>query len=79
MAHTIQFYRDHTTVTKISQGAYKIIIDYRSKEYTCYSNNSEAYDRIDDDNYPDNYVIGRYSNKQAWAALYNECKQKNNL
>lgn len=58
---------------------YKITITYRGKEYTCKSNNSLAWDRLDDDNYRDNEVNGFYTNKGAYLAFYEECKRKNNL
>jgi hypothetical protein len=58
---------------------YKVTITYRGREYTCKSNNSLAWDRLDDDNYRDNEVNGFYTNKGAYKAFYEECKRKNNL
>jgi len=58
---------------------YKVTIIYHGKEYTCTSNNSLAWDRLDDDNYRDNEVSGFYTNKGAYQAFYDECKRKNNL
>jgi hypothetical protein len=60
-------------------GQYKVTIFYRNKYYTCHSNNSLAWDRLDDDNYPDNVVNGSYTNKGAYQAFYDECKRKNQL
>ncbi|MBP5722160.1 MAG: hypothetical protein J6X18_01050 [Bacteroidales bacterium] len=59
--------------------SYKVTITYHSKEYSCHSNNSLAWDRLDDYNYRDNEVNGNYTNKGAYEAFYNECKQKNHL
>lgn len=73
------YYRSRTKVGICTWGQFDITITYRGKTYHCTSNSTLAYDRLDDDNYPDNYIIGFYSNKQAWKALYEECKRKNNL
>lgn len=58
---------------------YVVTIIYRGKKYTCQSNNSLAWDRLDDDNYRDNEVSGSYTDKGAYQAFYDECKRKNNL
>lgn len=58
---------------------YKVTITYRGREYTCKSNNSLAWDRLDDDNYRDNEVNGFYTNKGASQAFYEECKRANNI
>lgn len=58
---------------------YDVEITYRGKQYKCQSNNSLAWDRLDDDNYADNYPVYGYTNKGAWKAFYNECKRKNHL
>jgi hypothetical protein len=60
-------------------GQYKVTITYRGFEYTCHSNNSLAWDRLDDTNYRDNEVNGFYTNKGAYQAFYDECKRKNGL
>lgn len=59
--------------------SYLVTLKYRGKEYTCHSNNSLAWDRLDDENYRDNQVASIYSNKGAYLAFYNECKRVNNL
>lgn len=64
---------------EIGYCSYEVTITYRGKKYTCYSNNSLAWDRLDDDNYPDNKIVGFYTNKGAYQAFYEECKRKNNL
>ncbi len=58
---------------------YEVEITYRGKQYTCKSNNSLAWDRLDDGNYADTHVMGGYTNKGAWKAFYDECKRQNNL
>lgn len=58
---------------------YVVTITYRGKKYTCQSNNSLAWDRLNDDNYSDNVTIGGYTNKGAYEAFYEECKLKNNI
>lgn len=60
-------------------GQYKVTIQFKGKEYTCGSNNSLAWDRLDDDNYRDNQINGFYTNKGAYKAFYEECKRANNL
>lgn len=58
---------------------YEVEITYRGKRYKCKSNNSLAWDRLDDDNYADNYSKCGYTNKEAWKAFYDECKRQNGL
>jgi hypothetical protein len=56
-------------------GHYKVIINYRGKEYKCTTTNMEAIDAArEGDN-----VKGRLTRKQAFLSLYNECKRANNL
>ena len=76
---TIQEYRDRTKVERIGTCQYRVTITYYGKKYTCMSNNSTAWDRLDDDRYPDNYRIGFHTNKEAWRAFYEECKRGNHL
>ena len=59
--------------------SYIVTITYRGQEYECNSNNSLAWDRLDDYNYRDNEVNGFYTNKGAYQAFYDECKRKNGL
>lgn len=58
---------------------YDVEITYRGKQYTCKSNNSLAWDRLDNDDYADNYTMYGYTNKGAWESFYDECKCKNHL
>jgi len=76
---TLKQLKDRTTVVCIGTCQYRVTITYRGKEYTCKSNNSTAWDRMDDYNYPDNYVVGFYTNKGALQEFYDECKRANNL
>lgn len=77
---TLQELREKVKVKRASgYCSYTVTITYRGKEYSCQSNNSLAWDRLDDDNYRDNEVSGFYTNKGAWQAFYDECKRKNNL
>lgn len=56
-------------------GHYKVIIQYRAKEYKCTTTNMEAIDAArEGDN-----IKGRLTRKQAFLSLYNECKLANNL
>lgn len=76
---TLKELRERTRVEWCGYGQYKVTITFHGKEYTCHSNNSLAWDRLDDDNYRDNEVSGNYTNKGAWMAFYDECKRKNSL
>lgn len=76
---TIEQLRERTKVEWIGTCQYRVTITYRGRTYTCKSNNSLAWDRLDDDNYPDNYTVGTYTNKGAWLAFYDECKRCNRL
>ena len=62
-------------------GQFEVEIFHRGKSYTCSSNNTLAYDRIDgsDDWNSDREVHCGYTVRQAYQALYIECKKKNNL
>lgn len=61
-------------------GHKKVTIKYRNKEYSCTSTNTGATDRInsDIDGFDKNTFMFK-TKKQAYLALYNECKIKNNL
>jgi len=61
-------------------GRYYVEIYFRGKFYSCHSNNSLAWDRINsDDTTPARRLDGFYTLKSALKAFYEECKQKNNL
>lgn len=59
-------------------GRYYVEIYLRGRFYSCFSNNSPAWDRVHCDDYtPARAVLGGYTLKGAFRALYNECKRKN--
>jgi hypothetical protein len=60
-------------------GHNKVVITYRGKEYKCTSSNTQATDRIMDDNDGINHDTYYSTKKQAFMSLYNECKRANNL
>lgn len=76
---TIAEIKERTNVKWIGTCQYEVTIIYRGKTYKCKSNNSLAWDRLDDNNYPDNCMVGAYTNKGAWLAFYDECKRANRL
>lgn len=57
-------------------GQFTVTIEYRGKEYRCKSNDTLAYDSIRFDPEPGESY---YTPKRALMALWNECKEKNNL
>lgn len=77
---TLNELKQHTSV-RHGRGycLYEVEITYHGTIYKCTSNNSCAWDRLDDDNFPDNYTKYGYTNKGAWKAFYDECKRKNHL
>lgn len=62
------------SISRGGHGQYKITIEYRGKEYRCYSNDTLAYDSLTGD-WRDNPM----TYKQALQSFYNQCKEKNNL
>jgi hypothetical protein len=77
---TLNELKNRVRVTRAKgYSSYEVTIQYRGKEYRCHSNNSLAWDRLDDENYRDNQVAGFYTNKGAYLAFYDECKRVNNL
>lgn len=63
---------DRTT----SYGHYRVKIEYRGKQYSCITTNSEAYDYYNDD---ERRSSRYYSQLEALKDLWRECKRKNNL
>lgn len=76
---TLAEIKQKTSVYWFGISQYEVTIEYRGKAYKCKSNNSLAWDRLDDDRYSDSYRVGFYTNKEAWKSFYDECKSKNNL
>jgi len=60
-------------------GHNKVTIIYRGKEYKCTSSNTQATDRIKDDNEGLDRNSYYTTKKQAYLSLYNEVKRANNL
>jgi hypothetical protein len=60
-------------------GHNKVTIIYRGKEYKCTSTNTQATDRIKDDNEGVNKDSYYKTKKEAYLSLYNEVKRANNL
>jgi hypothetical protein len=73
---TLQQLRDKVNIGTCLQGHFAVTITYRGKKYTCISTDTLAYDTIR------GYGDGGndyYTEKQAYQALYDHCKNKNNL
>jgi len=70
---TLSQLEDRVTIGTVLQGHFKVTIEYRSKMYSCTSTNTMMSDVI---RYGDK---NGYTRKQAFQALYDYCKQKNNL
>lgn len=77
---TLQELKSRVKVTRGNgYNCYKVEITYYGQTYTCHSNNSLAWDRLDDENLRDNETNGTYTNKGAYQAFYDECKRLNGL
>lgn len=71
---TLQQLHERVRLGICLQGHFQVTIEYRGKGYTCVSTNTMLYDRIRHDD-----VDTGYTEKQAYQALYDICKNKNNL
>jgi hypothetical protein len=60
-------------------GHNKVFITYRGKQYKFTSTDTDATDRIMDDEDGINHDKYYKTKKQAFMSLYNECKRANNL
>ena len=69
------------SVSVCGYGTYKVRVMYRGKEYTCFSHNSGAYDRVRNlgELSPLEKDESGYTLRQALLAFYDECKELNNL
>lgn len=67
------------SVAPQGSGYYLVKIEYRGKTYSCLSQNSLAYDRMNADIVSGRQVYCEYTYKQAMEAFYDECKRKNYL
>lgn len=64
----------------VGSGTHRVYIIYRGKEYTCLTHNTLATDRLRHCYEIESRCIeGGGTEKQAYLALWNECKRKNNL
>lgn len=70
---TLRELENRVTIGVVLQGHFKVTIEYRGKSYSCISTDTLASDciRYDDKSY--------YTRKQAFQALYDYCKTKNDL
>ena len=59
-------------------GQFKVTINYRGKDYTCKSNNTQAYDAIRSW-FRGHIPAWGYTPKQAYEVLWDECKTANDL
>ncbi len=58
-------------------GSYRVTIRFRDRDYSCFSHNTLAYDRLTEHGYlDDRKETGGYTYKQALLAFYEECKRK---
>lgn len=76
---TTQELRDRVRVKWCGYGQYEVRIKFRGKEYKCHSNNSIAFDRLDDRDHSELWEFLGYNNHRAWQSFYDECKMKNNI
>lgn len=76
---TLKEIKDRTNVRRIGYGQYEVTVTFRGKTYKCKSNNSCAWDRMDDKDCSDRYMFCGYTNKGAWRAFYEECLWKNHI
>lgn len=76
---TTQELRERVRVEWCGYGQYEVRIKFRGKEYKCHSNNSIAYDRLDDSDHGELWKLCGYNNHRAWQSFYDECKMKNNI
>jgi hypothetical protein len=78
---TLKQLQEKVSISWIGYGTYRVTIQYRGKEYSIVTHNSLAYDRIkgSDDWNSDKQVRCGYTLKQAYMALWYECKRKNDI
>lgn len=78
---TLQQLSDKIDLGICLHGQFNVTIRYRGGEYRCKSNNTLAYDRIkgSDDWNSDKEIQCGYTLKQAYQALWDECKRENDI
>ncbi len=70
---TLSQLEDKVAISPVLQGHFNVTIEYRGKVYSCTSTDTMMSDVI---RYGDK---NGYTRKQAFQALYDYCKRKNNL
>lgn len=60
-------------------GTWKVTIKYRGKEYSAYTHNSLAIDRLSNDGMPSNQNDYGYTYKQALQTIYDEVVKYHDL
>ena len=78
---TLKQLKDKVSVTWAGYGTFQVEMEYRGKIYRCVTHNAPAYDRItgSDDWNSDREVHCFHTLKQAYMALLDECKRKNDI
>lgn len=72
--------RDRITIQKTGYGHWKVTIEYRGRRYSCTTTNSLAVDDTQLEEWERRKNTCGYSTcKQAYQALYDECKRANDL
>lgn len=78
MKRTLTDLKNRMTVDKtVGYNNYLVTIRHRNYVYKCLSHNSLAYDMLDWEPGEEKNVYN--SQREAWQALYDECRRKNNL
>lgn len=77
---TLDKLADKVTVSGAASN-YRVVIEFRGKNYTCRSNNTLAMDRLHEQSTLRDSQRGTwgYTLRQALQAFYDECKSANNL
>jgi hypothetical protein len=73
--------QDRVRFIKTGYGTFKVTIEYKGQEYSCTTHNTLAIDRINgsDDWGSDLEIHCGYTLKQAYMALWDECKRANDI
>jgi hypothetical protein len=77
---TLEQLRERVREEWCGYGTHRVYITYRGKEYTCLTHNTLATDRLRHRYERDSRSVeGGGTEKQAYEALWDECKRKNVL
>jgi len=66
-------------IAPAEHGTWKVTIKYRGKEYSAYTHNSLAIDRLSSDVMPSNQKDCDYTYKQALQTIYDEVVKYHDL